>query len=105
MSGDPTVWIVIAGLCLTTFLVRWSCLGLFAGRELPGWLVTGLGFVPVTVIPALVAPMFLGGGEPLAHPERWAAGLATIGIGMASRSLIGGFASGMIAYHLVRLVT
>ena len=104
MNGDPTVWLIIGGLCLTTFLVRWSCLGFFAARSLPGWLETALGFVPVTVIPALVAPMILVGSEPLAHPERWLAGLATLVLGMTSRSLIGGFAGGMITYYLVRLL-
>ena len=103
MSDDPTVWLVIGGLFVTTFLVRWSCLGLFAARALPDWLESALGFVPVTVLPALVAPMILNGSNPQVQPASWAAMVITLAIGMLSRSLIGAFAGGVVTYYLVRL--
>lgn len=101
MSFDAKVWAIIIGLAAITFLIRWSFLGLLAGRQLPGWATEALGFVPVTVLPALVAPMLLLAPEGgFAAPERWLAGAAALAVGLGTRSFFAGFVAGLAAYHL-----
>lgn len=102
--SDLTIWAVIAGLAGMTFMIRYSFLGLLSGRVLPGWASLALTFVPVTVLPALVAPMLF-----LAPEGGWAslpallAGAATLTVGMLARSLIGAFLTGVVVFHMAQL--
>ncbi len=103
--SDLEIWGIIAGLAGVTFLVRYSFLGLLAGRVLPGWLTAALSFVPVTVLPALVAPAVIYGSEgDLAPMSVMVGAAATVFVGVVTRSLFGAFATGMVAYHAVGLV-
>ncbi|MEM0991058.1 MAG: AzlD domain-containing protein [Pseudomonadota bacterium] len=102
--SDLEIWGIIGGLAVLTFMVRFSFLGLLAGRVLPGWLVTALSFVPVTVLPALVAPaMILGEDGGWAPVPVMVGAVATMAVGILSRSLFGAFFTGMVAYHMAGL--
>ncbi|HUF87483.1 MAG TPA: AzlD domain-containing protein [Thermohalobaculum sp.] len=102
--SDAAIWTVIGLLGLLTYLIRFSFLGLLAGRRLPGWAAEALGFVPVAVLPALVAPMVAfapeGGGWADAH--RPLAALITLGVGMATRNLLAAITAGMGAFWALR---
>ncbi|MES9905247.1 MAG: AzlD domain-containing protein [Sedimenticola sp.] len=54
-----TLWLTIAGLGMATFLIRFSFLGLVKGGRLPHYIIRLLRYVPVTVLPALIAPMIV----------------------------------------------
>ena len=104
MSEDLTIWSLIAGLCLATYLIRYSFIGLIGDRKLPDGLVEALGFVPVTVLPALVAPaVFTGADGELALEAPQLAGAAmTVGVGMLTRKLLVGLVAGGAVYLLLR---
>lgn len=98
MSGysDATIWLIIAGLAVGTFAVRFSFLGLLGRRELPGWLLRYLRYTPVALLPALIAPLVLwppatGGSPDLA---RLAAAAATLAAGMATKSVLAAILAG-----------
>ncbi|PJN94093.1 hypothetical protein CNY89_16575, partial [Amaricoccus sp. HAR-UPW-R2A-40] len=55
MSGT---WVVIWGLGIGTFLIRFSFLGMIGDRALPDWAMRMLRYVPVAVLPGLVAPIW-----------------------------------------------
>lgn len=99
MSGvsDATLWALIAGLGVGTYLIRLSFLGLAGGKDFPEWAMRLLRYVPVTVLPALAAPMIVWpkatGGET--DPARLTAALAALAVGALTRSLIGAIAAGM----------
>ena len=95
------IWGIIGGLAVATFLVRWSFLGLLSGQVLPGWVRLALSFVPVTVLPALVAPVVIFSPEAgwASLPVMAGAG-ATIAVGMLTRHLFGAFGTGIVVYHL-----
>ena len=99
--SNTEIWAIISGLAAVTFLIRWSFLGLLGGQVLPAWARMALGFVPVTVLPALVAPVVLFSPE-----AGWASlpvmigAVATVAVGMLTRHLFGAFATGILAYHL-----
>lgn len=95
--SDATLWAAILSLGVGTFLIRWSFIGALGGRELPLWAARLLRYVPVTVIPALVAPMVAWpkatGGEP--DPVRICAAAAALAVGAVTRNAIAAIFVGM----------
>jgi branched-subunit amino acid transport protein len=102
VSRAVEIWVVIAALGVGTFLLRYSFIGLVGDRQLPGWATRMLRYVPVAVIPALVAPLVAwpaaSGGAT--DPARLAAALAALGIGAATRSVLGAVFGGMGVLYL-----
>lgn len=99
MSGT---WVVIWGLGIGTFLIRFSFLGMIGDRALPDWAMKLLRYVPVAVLPGLVAPLVVWpaatGGA--ADPARMIAAAAALGIGCWSRSVLWAILGGMTALYL-----
>ena len=85
MNGvsDLTLWAAIAALGVATYLIRFSFLALAGGREFPEWAMRLLRYVPVTVLPAMVAPMvvFPKALEGEVDPLRIFAALSVVGVG------------------------
>ncbi|MEM7499779.1 MAG: AzlD domain-containing protein [Pseudomonadota bacterium] len=93
------IWTLILGLGAATYLIRLSFLGLMAGREVPAPMRRALGFVPVTVLPAITAPMlFLEDGALTGDPARLAGALAGIVVGIAFRHMVGALVAAMATY-------
>ncbi|MBP7001570.1 AzlD domain-containing protein [Amaricoccus sp.] len=96
------IWTVILGLGATTFLLRFSFLGLIGDRELPPWALRLLRYVPVAVMPGLVAPLVAWpaatGGEP--DPARLIAAAVALALGAWTRSVLGAILGGMAALYL-----
>lgn len=101
-AGDPVIWLVIALLGAGTFLIRFSFLGLIGGRKLPEWILRHLRYTPVAVLPGIAAPLVLWpeatGGT--ADPARLAAGLVTLAVGWAARSVLGAILAGGATLYL-----
>lgn len=109
MSGLAGIWWIIGGLAVATGLIRYSFLGLLRGRELSPRFRTALGFVPATVLPALVAPMVLYAPkadavapDQLAEPHRILAALAALAVGIATRSMMAAMGLGIAAFVTLR---
>lgn len=104
--SDFSIWATIAGLGIGTFLIRFSFLGLLGGRKLPDWLLRHLRYVPVAVLPALVAPLVVWpaatGG--MLDPARTVAALAALAIGAVFRSVLGAIFGGMAVLYLFQFV-
>lgn len=104
---DATIWITIISLGIGTFLIRFSFLGLLGGRDLPDWLTRHLRYVPVAVLPGLVAPLVVwpaatGGDADLA---RTLAALTALAIGALTRSVLGAIFGGMAVLYAVQYFT
>lgn len=84
------IWVTIVALGVGTFLIRWSFLGALGDRELPIWAVRLLRYTPVTVLPALVAPLAVwpeaAGGQP--EPARLTAAAVTVAIGVLTKNVV-----------------
>lgn len=95
------VWIVILALGAATFAVRFSFLGLVGSRSLPAWALRLLRYVPVAVLPALVAPLTVWpaatGGTP--DPARLVAAGVALAIGAWTGSVLGAILGGMTALY------
>jgi branched-subunit amino acid transport protein len=98
---DATIWTVIVVLGIGTFLIRFSFIGLVGDRSLPVWAHRLLRYVPVAVMPGLVAPLVVWpqatGGAPDA--ARMVAALAALAIGAWSRSVLGAILGGMAVLY------
>lgn len=101
MSADGRVWLVILLLGIGTYLIRLSFLGLIGDRPLPAWLLRLLRYVPVAVMPGLVAPLVVWPAATGEHPDapRALAALAALAVGAATRSTLGAIAAGMVTLY------
>lgn len=104
MSGAAAIWAVILGLGLISALIRCSFLALLRNAAIPPRVREALGFVPVTVLPALVAPMIVLAPrtDEIAEPHRMLAALAALAAGMTTRSMVATVAAGVAAFVLFR---
>ncbi len=96
---DPvTVWIVIIGMAVGSFALRFVFLGIIGDRPLPPWLLRHLRYTAVAILPALVVPLVVWpaatGGEP--DVPRLVAALATVVAGVLTRSVIAGILAGAV---------
>lgn len=101
IAPGTQVWVVIAGLALGTFLIRFSFLGLVGDRPLPDWLLKLLRYTPVAVIPGLVAPLVLfpqaTGGTP--DTARLTAAAVTVAVGLIARNTLYAIAAGALTLY------
>lgn len=101
MIPDGKLWTVIVLLGIGTYLIRFSFLGLLGGRQLPGWALRLLRYVPVAVIPGLVAPLVAWppatGGET--DPARLLAAAVALAAGALLRSVMAAIAGGILTLH------
>lgn len=74
MNGFDTLslWIVIIGLALGSFILRFGVLGFMGGRQMPPWLMRHLRYTAAAILPALVTPLVVwpaptGGEFSLPH--------------------------------------
>ncbi len=104
MIDKTTLWIVIIGLGVGTYLIRYSFLGLLSGRVLPGWLLQHLKYVGVSVLPGLVAPIVVWpaatGGET--DMPRLLAALTVVLVGMVFKTVLGAVFTGMAVLYLLQ---
>jgi branched-subunit amino acid transport protein len=102
VSQALEIWTVILVLGVGTFLIRFSFIGMVGDRALPPWAMRMLRYVPVAVMPGLVAPLVVWPaatqGQP--DPARLLAAAATLLVGALTRSLLGAIAGGMATLYV-----
>lgn len=98
------IWLTIIFLGLGTFLVRFSFIGLIGNRKLPEWLDRHLRYVPVAVLPALVAPLVVWpeATNGALDPARLSAAAVVIFIGVVFRNVLAAIFCGMITLYSVQ---
>ncbi len=96
MSGTLSLWIVIIGLAVGSFLLRFSFTGFVGSRQMPDWLLRHLRYTAVAILPALVAPQVLWptatGGET--DPARIAAAIVTFTVGLLTKNVLAAIIAG-----------
>ena len=104
----PQVLALFVGMALVTYLPRMLPVVVLSRFRLPPWLLRWLGFVPVSVLSALLARELLfgaGSGGALALPPAQPQLLAAIPAFLAAvymRSLMGTVVVGIVAMALLR---
>lgn len=90
MIDKGTLWLVIIGLGVGSYTMRFLFLGLIGGRALPEWVLRHLRYTAVAVLPGLVAPLVVWpeatGGNPDA--PRMIAAIVTIVASLVTRNVV-----------------
>ncbi len=85
-------WLLIGGMALVTFAIRYPLLALSGRIQMPDALVRGLGYVPPVVLTAIVVPaVCLPDGQHLwLHPSnpRLVGAIACIAVGLWRGNLL-----------------
>lgn len=107
MSGTLDLWIIIIGLGLGSFCLRFMFTGLVGTRPMPDWVLRHLRYTAVAILPALVAPQVIWpaatGGAP--DPARLAAAAATLAVGLITKNVLAAiFAGAATLYGLLYLL-
>jgi branched-subunit amino acid transport protein len=90
MLDKSTLWIVIIGLAVGSFLFRFGFIGLVGNRPLPDWLLRHLRYTAVAFLPALIAPIVLWPAATGGVPDlpRATAAFATLAAGLVTKNLL-----------------
>ena len=102
MIDKDTLWIVIFGLGVGSFLLRFTFLGFVGDRPLPAWLVRHLRYTAVAILPALVAPLVVYSGQGgSTDPTRLIAAIATLGVGIWTRNVFAAIGAGALTLFVL----
>lgn len=82
MWGSIDGWIAIAGLAVGTFLIRYSFIGLLAGKKLPPRFERALQLAVPAIFAALVVPLVIMVGNVANLNVRWPHVVAAILTGL-----------------------
>ncbi|TPE49358.1 AzlD domain-containing protein [Amaricoccus solimangrovi] len=101
MSMDARIWTVIALLGIGTYLIRLSFLGMIGDRALPLWATRLLRYVPVAVMPGLVAPLVVWppATDGALDMPRLLAALAALLVGAWKRNALWAIGAGMAVLY------
>lgn len=102
-----SIFLIILGSALVTFIPRVLPIAILSRVELPEWAMRWLSYVPISVMAALVGQELLmpsGKLEPLQHNLDLIAALPTFIIAIVTRSLLGTVVVGIISIMVLRFV-
>jgi len=101
------VWVVIAGMAVANLVVRFIPMAALSRVALPDWLRRWLGYIPVSVMAALVVGTIVRPEDawlvPWQNPYLW----ASIGTGLIYwrfRSFLGATVAGVVLFLAFRSV-
>lgn len=101
MIDQSTLWTVIIGLGLGSYMLRFTFIGLVGKRQMPPWMLRHLRYTAVAILPALIAPKVLWpdatGGDP--DPARLAAAAITLAVGLWTRNVLAAISAGAVTLY------
>ena len=104
MIDRTELWIVIIGLGIGSFALRFAFTGLVGDRQLPIWLMRHLRYTAVGILPAIIAPAVLwpaatGGNYDL---PRISAAIVTLALGLIWKNVVGAILAGIATLYLMQ---
>ncbi len=81
-----TIWLIMLGLAVGTFLIRVSFILVLGKRQVPPLLSRSLRFIPASILSALVVPQILTRNS-------------TLQISVSNPQLIAGIVAGLVAWR------
>lgn len=85
-----TLWIVIAGLAVGSFALRFAFIGLVGNRAMPDWIMRHLRYTAVAIIPALVTPLVVWPAPTDGAPSLiyFSAAALTLAVAVCTRNVL-----------------
>ncbi|XDA99301.1 AzlD domain-containing protein [Sulfitobacter sp. LCG007] len=90
MIDHTKLWVVMIGLAVGSFLLRYAFIGFVGNRPLPPWLLRHLRYTAVAILPALVTPQVIWpqGTDGQFDLPRLGAAIATVVLGYTTRNVL-----------------
>lgn len=99
-------YLVIGGMALITFLIRYTMFAAADRFSFPRWFEEALRFVPPTVLTAIIVPTVLfpedAGSGPVLFSPQMAGALVALLVGIRTRNLLLVIFTGMSVFWLLR---
>jgi len=101
MIDKDALWIIIVGLGIGSYVLRFSFLGLIGDRPIPEWLLRHLRYTAVAVLPALVAPLVLwpAATNGQIDPARLSAAVITLVVGALTKNFFAAVVAGAFTLY------
>ena len=96
-SIDPTtMWIIIVGMAVGSFVLRFVFIGFVGDRPMPPWLLRHLRYTAVAILPALIAPLVVWPAATEGQPDlpRTSAAAVALVVGLLTKNVIAAIFSG-----------
>ena len=96
MIDKTELWIVIIGLGIGSFALRFAFTGLVGDRQLPIWLMRHLRYTAVGILPAIIAPAVLWPAATNGDFDipRVSAAIVTLTLGLIWKNVVGSIIGG-----------
>lgn len=96
MIDRDTLWIIIFGLGIGSYMLRFTFIGLVGDRPMPDWLLRHLRYTAVALLPALVAPKVAwpDATDGTLDPARLSAAAVTLVVGLITKNVFAAIFSG-----------
>jgi branched-subunit amino acid transport protein len=106
MIDKTELWIVIIGLGIGSFALRFAFTGLVGDRQLPIWLMRHLRYTAVGILPAIIAPAVLW---PAATNgdfviPRVSAAIITLTLGLIWKNVVGSIIGGVATLYILQFL-
>ncbi len=106
MIDKTELWIIIIGLGIGSFALRFAFTGLVGDRQLPDWLMRHLRYTAVGILPAIIAPAVLwpaatNGAYDL---PRICAAIVTLTLGLVWKNVVGSIICGIATLYVIQFL-
>lgn len=104
MIDRTELWIVIIGLGIGSFALRFVFTGLVGDRELPAWLMRHLRYTAVGILPAIIAPAVLWPAATEGNYDlpRISAAVVTLALGLIWKNVVGAILGGIATLYALQ---
>lgn len=101
MIENSTLWIVIIGLGVGSFALRFVFTGLVGDRAMPDWLLRHLRYTAVAILPALVAPQVVwpAATDGVFDIPRAAAAAVALAVGLFTKNVLMAIIGGAVTLY------
>ncbi|MCA0929883.1 AzlD domain-containing protein [Ruegeria profundi] len=91
-----TMWIIIVGLALGSYGLRFVFIGLVGDRAMPPWVLRHLRYTAVAILPALIAPLVVWPTATEGQPDasRMAAATVALVVGLITKNVLAAIFTG-----------
>ena len=106
MIDKTELWIVIIGLGIGSFALRFAFTGLVGDRQLPIWLMRHLRYTAVGILPAIVAPAVLWPAATNGDFDipRVSAAIITLTLGLIWKNVVGSIIGGVATLYILQFL-
>ncbi|WP_439142970.1 AzlD domain-containing protein [Planktotalea sp.] len=106
MIDRTELWIVIIGLGIGSFALRFAFTGLVGDRQLPVWLMRHLRYTAVGILPAIIAPAVLWPAATQGDFDlpRVSAALVTLTLGLIWKNVVGSIIGGIATLYALQIL-